>query len=1399
LGSDLSLEIIVRRDKYRSRLSKNLFEVIQRQIGAITEEELSRIKDDAKVTARESRKDLSSDPERYSDHILNHLKTDLLRTAVSPLIDQLDTFFENQGSDGYENVYNLEEELGERLIEQISEPMASAIAEAIVDNQFDRVDELIDDACDPVPIRRSFVSYFENLTTGDFFQELTELRSTLKLKDNFQIYIYACAVRFGQSRYPLFYFPVEVSLSASTFTVRADPHLFINKKAIDFASGEISRDIGHHVSLPLPERIIYLSQGDRFLTVIQTLLDDLTATLSLNGSIDLTDFGSQKSSRSQIVIDNSLHFAAFDQSDESLLNDYEELLQILDSESEAADDFIALVKNFMFSESQSFEDTIDKEWGELPLPDRLVYESPVPLNEEQRKILRGLNSDGCRFIAVEGPPGTGKSHTITACVFDAILNHKNVLVLSDKKEALDVVENKIRQTLKTVRLSERVQDPILRLGKQGSTYTKILAPKTIQQLKQSHQVALRQSSDLDKAIAQKENSIKTDIEEVDTTSKAIAIQEIAQSQRNEREFEEVLDDAEGAFSDPCLTGGILAAKQIGDFTGNSEIRVLLDVLGEPLTIDSLDDLLEIQQRINSGAEKVKTTHAMRFFKGFSVGSLSRLGQLIREYQNCRSPLFGFLFSKSRARDIDRQFGSEFECVSAIDAHKHFDRLQKAEEGIRAAISDLKLARISKPSELNLALFQYLRNITINSEDINSTQNAIDTLRSSLEQDQDDDFEAIGITLENLEDYAEGSSSPVRTRLEKVALHCEHINEITRTFEAVPEMDYSAELEKLEQLQTRRLADTIDGRVVNFANTRKNVAAQIKTIIRKKQKFPKDLFEVLQEAFPIIISGIRDYAEYVPLEHGLFDIVIIDEASQVSIAQALPSFVRAKKVLVLGDRNQFSNVKTVNASIATNQNYKSLVLEKFRDEEHPNEAMLNQIKMFDIKTSVLDFIDHIANLKIMLRKHFRGYPDLIGFSSEYFYEGALQAVKIRGKPIDDVIQFAEVENDGLLELQGNINGPETAAIIKELGELSKMEEPPDVCVITPHTEQQRHIWNSIQKRTDSSNLIDKLKLRVFTFDTCQGEEAHTILYSMVATENRDKLNYIFAKDMENSGDVEDVLRLQRLNVGFSRAKERVCFFHSKPINEFSGSIGTALSHFYSTLEEGRKGPDISDTDPSSPMEAEVLHWLREAPLIDQLGENVEIDAQFELGQYLKQLDPTYTHPAYRVDFLLKVRGPKKDAQIIIEYDGLKEHFENLPEVDASNCEAYMKSEDVERQKILESYGYRFLRINRFNKGSDPVRTLDERLRKIVDQSIADIETPKLIEEHRQQQQSLADGKSKVCSRCKAVQLLSQFFDQTLSGGQGSYGRICIHCKGNKTATRRWRPYWRTHASLKRRLR
>ena len=78
--------------------------------------------------------------------------------------------------------------------------------------------------------------------------------------------------------------------------------------------------------------------------------------------------------------------------------------------------------------------------------------------------------------------------------------------------------------------------------------------------------------------------------------------------------------------------------------------------------------------------------------------------------------------------------------------------------------------------------------------------------------------------------------------------------------------------------------------------------------------------------------------------------------------------------------------------------------------------------------------------------------------------------------------------------------------------------------------------------------------------------------------------------------------------------------------------------------------------------------------------------FEIGKYLRQLDKTYNHPSYKVDFLLVYNDKARtEHKIIIEYDGFKEHFQNFDEVNEFNYEHYYSEEDLYREKILESYG------------------------------------------------------------------------------------------------------------------
>lgn len=70
---------------------------------------------------------------------------------------------------------------------------------------------------------------------------------------------------------------------------------------------------------------------------------------------------------------------------------------------------------------------------------------PLPANDEQREILR--HSSSAPGVTVEGPPGTGKSHTIANLISGFIADGKRVLVTAERAQALEVLLDKIPEPL----------------------------------------------------------------------------------------------------------------------------------------------------------------------------------------------------------------------------------------------------------------------------------------------------------------------------------------------------------------------------------------------------------------------------------------------------------------------------------------------------------------------------------------------------------------------------------------------------------------------------------------------------------------------------------------------------------------------------------------------------------------------------------------------------------------------------------------------------------------------------------------------------------------------------------------------------------------------------------------
>ena len=150
----------------------------------------------------------------------------------------------------------------------------------------------------------------------------------------------------------------------------------------------------------------------------------------------------------------------------------------------------------------------------------------------------------------------------------------------------------------------------------------------------------------------------------------------------------------------------------------------------------------------------------------------------------------------------------------------------------------------------------------------------------------------------------------------------------------------------------------------------------------------------------------------------------------------------------------------------------------------------------------------------------------------------------------------------------------------------------------------------------------------------------------------------------------------------------------PIEDYSDTrLGDALKHYKNildtTVDNYIEDESIFDSIP----EKELYKMVINTDFYKKNRDSIKIIAQFPIGKYIKDIYKRYI-PNYRVDFLLTMSKDGKEQSLILEYDGVEFHTKNPEIVTEHNFSEEYLDYDINRQFELESYGYRFLRINKF---------------------------------------------------------------------------------------------------------
>jgi len=258
---------------------------------------------------------------------------------------------------------------------------------------------------------------------------------------------------------------------------------------------------------------------------------------------------------------------------------------------------------------------------------------------------------------------------------------------------------------------------------------------------------------------------------------------------------------------------------------------------------------------------------------------------------------------------------------------------------------------------------------------------------------------------------------------------------------------------------------------------------------------------------------------------------------------------------------------------------------------------------------------------------------------------------------------------------------------------------------------------MEKEFRNKNYITHLKadnnLKIWFVGDVQGEERDMIFYSFVQDDKYKTadLRTIYPV-VGGTADNIRKLKMQRLNVGFSRAKDTMVFVHSMPLEKYNDTtLGAALQHYNEQLENTRDNYIEDEGIFESEAEKELYRLITQTEFYQKHKDQIKLVAQFEIGKYLEDQYQRYI-PKYRVDFLLTLSQEGRERSLILEYDGFEYHFNPNSPHDPQYLEY-----DLARQLELESYGYKFLRINKFNLlPSDPTQTKISTLNKYLEKAL-----------------------------------------------------------------------------------
>ena len=297
-----------------------------------------------------------------------------------------------------------------------------------------------------------------------------------------------------------------------------------------------------------------------------------------------------------------------------------------------------------------------------------------------------------------------------------------------------------------------------------------------------------------------------------------------------------------------------------------------------------------------------------------------------------------------------------------------------------------------------------------------------------------------------------------------------------------------------------------------------------------RKLMENFEPFLMRLFPCWLLSPEAVSTILPLEPGLFDLVLFDEASQIFIESSIPAVYRGRHIVVSGDNKQLRPTSVFVKRYLGDDTY-------LADYDLNTQAVMEVESLLDLATSRLKS----ANLTY----HYRSkYEELINFSNYAFYSGKLQIAPNVGKN-KHILPIERIKVAGRWRDRRNREeAAAVAALVKKLLHTRKNKQT--IGIVTFNSEQEDLIKDTLDDLAENDGEFKREYLAelnrkdnnqdagifVKNLENVQGDERDIVIFSIAyARDGEGRLNAQFGTLSLAGGE-------NRLNVAITRAKEKI---------------------------------------------------------------------------------------------------------------------------------------------------------------------------------------------------------------------------------------------------------------------